>query len=81
MKSAVASASSKLTNSTPNAFASTFRPQFSFNESPVSSMALYALLPRFSVSVGASTRVVLSDVLGGKDVVEGRDGRTVGFVY
>jgi hypothetical protein len=26
-------------------------------------------------------RVVLSDVLGGKDVVEGRDGRTVGFVY
>jgi hypothetical protein len=29
----------------------------------------------------AASRVVLSDVLGGKDVVEGRDGRTVGFVY
>jgi hypothetical protein len=32
-------------------------------------------------SVRAPPRVVLSDVLGGKDVVEGRDIRTVGFVY
>jgi hypothetical protein len=28
----------------------------------------------------ATNRVVLSDVLGGKDVVEGRDGRTDGRV-
>jgi hypothetical protein len=30
---------------------------------------------------GVISRVVLSDVLGGKNVVEERDGRTVGFVY
>jgi hypothetical protein len=29
-------------------------------------------------SLSADSRVVLSDVLGGKDVVEGRDGRTDG---
>jgi hypothetical protein len=30
------------------------------------------------ISVAMTSRVVLSDVLGGKDVVEGRDGRTDG---
>jgi hypothetical protein len=37
---------------------------------------LYSPLKPWSTS--ASTRVVLSDVLGSKDVVEGRDGRTDG---
>jgi hypothetical protein len=31
-------------------------------------------------TVAAGFKVVLSDVLGGKDVVEGRDGRTDGRV-